>query len=65
MQIVVEYVYEDRERHVSLALGSRAREHEVTARVAERRELREQAGFPDSRLANELEYGAPSMLELG
>ena len=63
-QVLVERVDEDRERQISLELRSRARQDEPSQCIRPSRELREQAGFPHSRLPDQLDRGCPALIDL-
>ena len=54
-QVVVERVDDQPERDVALELGGAALEHQVAPVLALAAKLREQPGFADARLADELQ----------
>ena len=63
-EVLVERVDEDPERHVTLELGARAREHQMTALFGALGELRQHARLPDPGLPYQRERGGLPAVEL-
>ncbi len=65
LQVLVDCIDEDPEGQVALELRRGSREHEVTACVRARDQLREKPALADSGLAHQLEHSGTRAIQLG